>query len=325
MILRFVFRRLAMYDSEGDGRLREPDLENYIFEAIPAVPELAALQENFYPFYVFTAVRHLLFFLDPNRTGRVKLRDLVGSRAFGEWLKVLPPGHPDLGPAGELLPLEELQGASPDMRALLEALQQGPELSWFSSANALRVYSAYLQLDRDQNGMLSPEELSGYCGGLYTPAFVQRVFEECHTYVSTSAEGSREIDYKTYLDIVLASENRAALPSLRFFFKLLDVQHRNCFGLEEIRHFYAQVQERLAVLGHEPVDAANVGDEIFDMVAPAVPGVITLEDLRHSKVGATVCGILLDASAFIAYDRREEIKCAGSEEEGSGCALSDEV
>ena len=416
MVLRHVYRCLAMYDSVGDGCLREHDLENYIFEAIADAPELAALQDNFYPFYVFTAVRNLFFFLDPNRLGRIRLRELVGSKAFSEWLRVLPPGHPFLGPAGVTLALPErpagalgkaaedassskggsaaskggsggedssasssssrgatasasatasaaatAAGSSPSGAAaaggvpasaaagssgspggkgrvaaaslvgtaattsLLAALQWQPPAAtnWFSASSALRVYNAYLELDTDQNGMLSPAELGAYQGRLYTCAFVERLFQECHTYSSGTRDAHTgevlaEIDYKTYLDVVLASENRATLPSQRFFFKLLDVRKRGAFGLQEIHFFYSAVQGRLAAMGHDTVDAANVADEVFDMVGPASPGLITFEDVRRCKMGGVVCSMLLDAQAFVAYDRREEFglgNSAGEERE----------
>ena len=45
------------------------DLENYILELIPTLPQLSSLEESFYSFYVCTAVRRFFFFLDPLRTG----------------------------------------------------------------------------------------------------------------------------------------------------------------------------------------------------------------------------------------------------------------
>ena len=59
----------------------------------------------------------------------------------------------------------------------------------------------YLNLDKDHNGMLSKAELLHYGTSTLTPAFVNRVFEVCLTY-------GGEMDYKTYLDFVLALENR---------------------------------------------------------------------------------------------------------------------
>lgn len=46
------------------------DLENYILELIPTLPQLDGLEKSFYSFYVCTAVRKFFFFLDPLRTGK---------------------------------------------------------------------------------------------------------------------------------------------------------------------------------------------------------------------------------------------------------------
>eukprot|EP00929_Paragymnodinium_shiwhaense_P050995 TRINITY_DN2566_c1_g1_i2.p1 TRINITY_DN2566_c1_g1~~TRINITY_DN2566_c1_g1_i2.p1 ORF type:complete len:244 (-),score=45.97 TRINITY_DN2566_c1_g1_i2:163-894(-) len=49
--------KLAHYDMTGQGYLLERDLENFVFELIPELAQLRKLEEEFYPFYVFTAVR----------------------------------------------------------------------------------------------------------------------------------------------------------------------------------------------------------------------------------------------------------------------------
>jgi len=67
-----------------NGYLREKDLENYIFELIPTFAQLQNLQENFYPFYVITAVRKFFFFLDPKRTGKIYIKDILTSPILAE-------------------------------------------------------------------------------------------------------------------------------------------------------------------------------------------------------------------------------------------------
>lgn len=67
-----------------NGYLREKDLENYIFELIPIFAQLQNQQENFYPFYVITAVRKFFFFLDPKRTGRIYIKDMLTSPILAE-------------------------------------------------------------------------------------------------------------------------------------------------------------------------------------------------------------------------------------------------
>lgn len=76
--------QLSYYDALGRGYLRERDMENFIFELIPTLPQLSALQEEFYPFYVFTAVRKFFFLLDPKRTGRIHMKDLLASQLLSE-------------------------------------------------------------------------------------------------------------------------------------------------------------------------------------------------------------------------------------------------
>jgi serine/threonine-protein phosphatase 2A regulatory subunit B'' len=307
--LASVRRKLCTYDSSGDGCLREHDLENYVFEVIPELPDLAGLQENFYPFYVFTAVRKFFFFLDPNHTGRISVVDLVSSRVLAEWLQLVPsPYHVPAADAAALAAssLETASDGAARVDALAHALlavpvpPSAPGSNWFSASNALRVYSQYLELDGDQNGMLAPHELARFRGGTLTDAIVARVFQECHTY-------SGEMDYKSFLDFVLAAEYRTSAQSLKYMFRLLDVNRTGALTLFELRFFFRDVAARMAASGHDPVDVANVCDEIFDMVHPAVPGRITLEDLRRCKVGHTVLHILADVSAFWSYDTRETL------------------
>ena len=67
-----------------NGYLREKDLENYIFELIPIFAQLQNQQENFYAYYVITAVRKFFFFLDPKRTGRIYIKDILTSPILAE-------------------------------------------------------------------------------------------------------------------------------------------------------------------------------------------------------------------------------------------------
>lgn len=337
-----VWRRVALYDTEGDGYLREHDLENCIFETIASLPELGALQENFFPFYVFTAVRKFAFFLDQHHTGRIAIPELLSSRVFHEWLALYPPGHDDIGGAvptsdafpdaaafrafllGTLPPHRDGGSASPaaaasaddwfapirlpiptaetydrvvaQLRAVRDVAV--PPSNWFSAANTIRVYTHYLDLDIDQNGLLSPTELARAQNGTLTAAFLSRVFQEVRTY-------GGEIDYKSYLDFVLATELRTTHASMRYIFTMCDVRRLGRLELMELRHFMLDVARGMAAAGHDVADIGNICDEIFDMVHPAHPGYITLEDLIRSKVGHTVLHMITDVAGFWQYDNRE--------------------
>ena len=190
---------LGWYDFTGAGFLRESDLDNFVQDEIANSPILSQLEKSFETFYVCTAVRMFLFFLDPGRRGKVRIKDMIRAAILDELLALRQ---------SALLSEEELAG------------------NWFSPASAKKVYGLYLHLDVDGNGMLSPQELLQYDGAMLTEALVQRVFEECQTY-----EG--EMDFKSFLDFVLAIQNRSTRPAQLYVFRLLDLNKQGYIGRYE--------------------------------------------------------------------------------------------
>lgn len=50
--------------------------------------QLDGLEKSFYSFYVCTAVRKFFFFLDPLRTGKVKIQDILACSFLDDLLEV---------------------------------------------------------------------------------------------------------------------------------------------------------------------------------------------------------------------------------------------
>ena len=140
---------LSLYDVTGQRFLRESDLENYILELIETLPQLDGLEKSFHTFYVCTAVRKFFFFLDPLRTGKIKIQDVLACSFLDD-----------------LLELRD-QELSKDLQ----------DQNWFFVPSALRVHGQYLNLDANHNGMLSMEELGRYgTGTLTTPGSSSREY-----------------------------------------------------------------------------------------------------------------------------------------------------
>uniref|UniRef100_A0A8C5BAK1 Protein phosphatase 2, regulatory subunit B'', gamma n=1 Tax=Gadus morhua TaxID=8049 RepID=A0A8C5BAK1_GADMO len=277
---------LSLYDVAGQGYLRESDLENYILELIPTLPQLDGLEKSFYSFYVCTAVRKFFFFLDPLRTGE---REICTQSKKISW-------------AASRLRDEELS-------------KESQESNWFSAPSALRVYGQYLNLDKDHNGMLSKEELSRYGTATLTAVFLDRVYQECLTY-------DGEMDYKTYLDFVLALENRKEPAALQYIFKLLDMENQGYLTVFSLNYFFRAIQEQMKIHGQEVISFQDVKDEIFDMVKPKDPYKITLQDLVNSCQGDTVSSILIDLNGFWTYENRE-VLVANDNDSNSALDLDD--
>lgn len=282
--------KLMEYDTTSSGFLSEKDMENFIFELIPALPQLDNLQDEFYPFYVFTAVRKFFFFHDPRKTGRIRIRELLLS-------PLLP----------KLQDLQQEPPKMPDTTAKASA-------NWFSMESTLRVYGAYLELDLDQNGMLSRAELRGYGAGMISDVFINRIFECYQTYRDTET-GEMEMDYKAFLDFVLAMENKNSPQAVRYFWRALDICHTAHIDKFVIKYFFQSIAKILHLKKLEVAIADDVVDEIFDMVKPQRPDIITLDDMLACQQAGTVVSMLIDAAAFWRYDNRERILLEGDDED----------
>merc|ERR1712050_133217 len=130
------------------------------------------------------------------------------------------------------------------------------EFNWFSMQSALKVYGDYLELDVDQNGMQSKSELAHYGSGMLTDVFIDRVFEEYQTYRDADT-GEREMDYKTFLDFVLAMENKNSKQAIQYFWKLIDIYHKGYLDSFVISYFFGAI---LRLLQARKVEAVSVDD-----------------------------------------------------------------
>ena len=146
--------------------------------------------------------------------------------------------------------------------------------------------------------MLSMEELSRFGAGTLTKIFIERVYQECLTY-------DGEMDYKTYLDFVLAMENKSDPQSLQYLFRVLDTRSEGYLSVFSLNFFFRAIQEEMKLHGQDPVSFEDVKDEIFDMVTPQDPLKLTLADLIKSGQGETVINILTDLNGFWSYENRE--------------------
>jgi hypothetical protein len=141
-----------------------------LLDQLPACPQLEALDDDFRSIYAVYGTRRFLFQLDARKTGRIRILDLMQSTALSEFM------------------LMQQTNA-----ALVTAT------NWFSVDYVTRIHASYINLDTDQNGLLSKAEFGKYNSGYLTSLVIDRIFQEC-----TSYDG--EIDYKVYLDFVLARE-----------------------------------------------------------------------------------------------------------------------
>jgi len=304
---------LLPFDSTGTGVLNEADLDAFVHSQLSSFPTARSLGADFLPYYTFQVTRKFVFFLDPGRRLRIPISRLVDSPLLQEFMNLrnvtLRSSYLDHVLSGSSL----LFG---------KTTRQTPRDSWFHPVRALSVYAGYLKLDADRNGMLSQAEFSGAASGLLSPLFVQRVFEEVQMFPppgeaetedgsggsgSGQEKVSKEMDYKTYVDFLLAYHDMAMPQSIRYFFRFLDMNHIGYIDETVVRMFVADVINVLRNAGHElnPNLLSTMCSEYFDLVRPKVPGKVTVDDLINCRSAAHAIGLLIDGRGLLNYESRE--------------------
>ena len=251
----YVFRKinceenkinLSISDFCCEGFLIDKDLENYIKKVIVNFPFYAEISEEIKEYYILVAQRKFFFFLDPKRIGKIFINDIITSN-------ILP----------ELLDLEKATS------------KKEMEYNWFSLYNFSLIYRKYVLLDKDKNGLLSKKELIKYSPGL-TSIFIDRIFEEYQKY-------DNAIDFKQFIDFVLAMENKKEPASIQYIWRALDVYHNNKIDTFVINMFFKGVIKKLLNRNKGEYRIDDIKDEIWDMIGPKNPNYITLEDVLNSK------------------------------------------
>jgi serine/threonine-protein phosphatase 2A regulatory subunit B'' len=201
---------LCNHDPQNTGSITEKGLEAFILEQITMSSHLQCLDDAFHSIYAVYAVRKFFFVLDKRKTGRVRIIDLICSNVFNEFMLVQ--SWPADAPASDAI-----------------------KRNWFSVSHVTKVHTQYIQLDKDQNGLLSRQEFGRIAGGYFTTATITRIFEECVTY-------DGEIDYKVYLDFVLAQEYPKSAAGLAFYFRILDIRQQGYLDAFTLNFFWRSIQ-----------------------------------------------------------------------------------
>lgn len=199
------------------------------------------------------------------------------------------------------------------------------EVNWFSSINAQKLYDSYVAMDLDENGMLSRSELKrfGETKATFTDAFVNRFFEENNTYDGEIVRYCPSVhpplgcviyilflalltqDFKCFVDLVLAIQNKKEAAAVHYFFRILDVNRKGYLEQFTLYYFFKDIITMLQQNGQEVLDFNDICTEIFDIVKPITSNQITCQDLINCSQADVVITLLTDFSGFNEYETRD--------------------
>lgn len=177
--------------------------------------------------------------------------------------------------------------------------------NWFFFGLVEKIYDHFVNLDADGDGVLSEDEVYLYNDSSFTKLVIQRVFE-----IHVPFSGARHVmDYKTYLNFVLATEYPTAQASIQYIWKILDLESTvDYIRVDTLRLFCRELAKEL-IHRHIMTDitADMILVELIDMVNPAWHEYVTLADIKKSGHQGILFPILLSFKNFSTYESREQL------------------
>ena len=98
------------------------------------------MHPSFHEYYMYTASQKFFFFVDPHRRNSVSVKRVANCSVMQE--------------LQYLLRLARRTAEEKDDKEKAGKFESTVAANWFSSSNALKIYSTFLELDKDQNGIM---------------------------------------------------------------------------------------------------------------------------------------------------------------------------
>ncbi|KEG11309.1 protein phosphatase 2 (formerly 2A), regulatory subunit B [Trypanosoma grayi] len=274
---------LIMWDTNNDGRLTEDEIESYVRDLVPRVDALRDLTEDILPFYCCTVSRRIFWALDPGSRGTIRIDALLRSPVMDEWVS-------------------------------LQLMREDQPRNWFSASITSHLYDKFLLLDTRNQGTLNADNMKRYKKGLPTVVddglppdvgplsslFIDRFFE------TNVMMASSELDFRKFVDFVVAVEFLPMCQRPLFFWNILDIEGKGVLSPVHANYFFRETHSKLVSAGLEVPSRETVVQEAFDLIATAEPLRITREEFINAPQAGLFVALLVDCLSFWTYENREQ-------------------
>ncbi|XP_044492561.1 serine/threonine protein phosphatase 2A regulatory subunit B''alpha-like [Mangifera indica] len=176
-------------------------------------------------------------------------------------------------------------------------------LRYFSYEHFYVIYCKFWELDTDRDFLIEKENLVRYGNHALTYRIVDRIFSQVPRKFSSGVEG--KMNYEDFVYFILSEEDKSSEPSIKYWFKCIDLDENGVLTLNEMQFFYEEQLHRMECISQEPVFFEDILCQIVDMIAPQREDCITLRDLKGCKLSGNVFNILFNLNKFIAFESRD--------------------
>lgn len=183
------------------------------------------------------------------------------------------------------------------MRILDTSQSINDEISYFSYEHFYVLYCKFFDLDRDTDSLVDRQEFSYYDNGCVTPLVLDRILQgKCK-----SLRVEHNLDYHDFIWFCLSEEDKTTMTSIEFWFRCLDTDGDDVITEFELKQFYDSQKE----INSEIVPFDFLMEQLSDLIKPKNPPLITLQDLKKSKLSFLFFNAFVNFRKFESFEGRE--------------------
>ncbi|XP_078613117.1 serine/threonine-protein phosphatase 2A regulatory subunit B'' subunit delta-like isoform X2 [Branchiostoma floridae x Branchiostoma japonicum] len=282
-------RFMAIMTRMKGSYLTADDFVPLIQDVIDTHPGLTFLQEaqEFHSRYLHTVIARIFYTVNRSWSGQISIPELRRSNL----LQVISS-------------LEE----EDDINQITD---------FFSYEHFYVIYCKFWELDTDHDLFISQQDLARHNDGAISSRMAERIFSGAVTRGSTvSREG--KMSYTEFVWFLLAEEDKKHPTAIEYWFRCMDLDGDGLLSMYELEYFYEEQYNKMVSLGIEPMPFEDCLCQMLDMINPAIPGKISLRDLKQSRMTPLFFDTFFNLEKYLDHEQRDPFAAAKEAEDMEG-------
>lgn len=180
----------------------------------------------------------------------------------------------------------------------LKDLDINRELNYFSYEHFYVLYCKFWDLDEDHDFILSKNELMLYDPDGLNPYVIERVYQG----FGKKLKIPNKFTYEDFIWFCLSEEDKTTIPSIEYWFRVLDTDGDQLLTAYELKQFYDSYNENLQ---SDLTPFGYIFNQLIDVVQPKNNPIFTLSDLKKCKLSYLFLNAFCNINKFLSYDARD--------------------
>nr|CAG4635919.1 EOG090X00JH [Eubosmina coregoni]SVE69625.1 EOG090X00JH [Eubosmina coregoni] len=265
------------------------DFVPLVQDVVDTHPGLTFLKEaaEFHSRYVHTVIARIFYNVNRSWSGHITLAELR---------------HSNLLSTVRLLEEEE------DINQITD---------FFSYEHFYVIYCKFWELDKDHDLFIDKKDLARHNDHALSSKMIDRIFSGAVTRGSSShsnklAPGTNininnqpRMSYTEFVWFLISEEDKRHPTAIEYWFRCMDLDGDGYISMYELEYFYEEQLQRMESLGIETLPFEDCLCQMLDMIHPAVPGKVSLNDLKRCQMTPIFFDTFFNLEKYLDHEQRD--------------------